>query len=59
MYIDRSPECMQHWQVDGVKDRVRSAKVAEEHDEEPVVSQLMEVSVTTLMVVMKDSGYSH
>ena len=59
MYIARSPECMQHWEVDRVKDRVRSAKVAEEHDEEPVVSQLMEVSVTTLMVVVENSGYCH
>ena len=25
---------MQHWEVDCVKDRVRSAKVAEEHDED-------------------------
>ena len=59
MYIDCSPECMQHWEVDCVKDRVQSAKVAEKHDEEPVVGQLMEVSVTTLMVMMEDSGYRH
>ena len=50
---------MQHWEIDCVKDRVWSAKVAEEHDEEPVVSQLMEVSVTTLMVMVENSGYCH
>jgi hypothetical protein len=59
MYIDHSPECMEHWEVDGVKDRVRSAKVTEQHDEEPVVCQLMKVGVTTLVVVMEDSGYRH
>ena len=45
--------------MDGIKDRVRSAKVAEEHDKEAMVGQLMELSVSTLMVMMKDSGYSH
>ena len=45
--------------MDGIKDRVRSAKVTEEHDKEAMIGQLMELSVSTLMVMMKDGGYSH
>ena len=45
--------------MDGIKDRVRSAKVTEEHDKEVMIGQLMELCVSTLMVVMKDGGYSH
>ena len=45
--------------MDGIKDRVRSAKVTEEHDKEAMIGQLMELCVSTLMVMMEDSGYSH
>ena len=53
------PECVQHGEADGIEHRVRRTEVIEEHDEEPVVGQLVELVVTILVVMEQNVSHRH
>ena len=42
---------MQDWEIDCLKDLVRGTQVVQQHDEEPVVGKLVELSMSVLMVL--------
>ena len=50
---------MQDGEADGVKDRVRSVEVVDEHDEETVVGQLVEVGRPRLLVLEEHMRHCH
>ena len=54
-----SPESMQDGEADGVKDWVRSVEVVDEHDEETVVGQLVEVCCPRLLVLEEHMCHCH
>jgi len=45
------PERLKHFKVDGFKDLFRSIEFNEEHDEDTMIRQLLEVSVTHIVVL--------
>lgn len=54
-----SPECMQDGEVDGFKDWVRCIEVVEQHDEESVVGQLVELGRSRLLVLEEHVRHRH
>lgn len=47
------PEGMQDWEADSLKHLVRSSEVVQKHDEEAMVSKLVEITMSVLMVLNK------
>jgi len=45
------PEWLQHFKVDAFKDLLRSIEFNEEHDEDTMIRQLLEVSVADIMIL--------
>jgi len=54
-----SPECMQDGEVDGFKDWVGCIEVVEQHDEESVVGQLVELGRSCLLVLEEHVRHRH
>jgi len=42
---------MEHWEVDDVKDRIWHVQVTEKHNEKTMVCQLVEISMTLLVIL--------
>lgn len=52
-----SPECLQHLEVDGLKDGFRLIKFYQQHNKYSVIWQLLELRVTNLMILKQHCSH--
>ena len=53
-----SPEGSEHLEVDALKHMFRGIQLNEEHDEDAMVRQLLELCVTDLVVLEQDASHN-